>query len=190
MSDPQPRTARLKIVGLVIILIGVAADLGSKAYFEDLLGMDPGHRRAERRIEVIEGFLAWEGTYNPGVTFGLAADQTEVILVLTVLATLGLGFWFLKTGTRSRCLHVGLAMIISGAIGNLYDRFQWAKVRDFILVYLGEPGKESFKWPNFNLADTFIVVGVGLVMWDALFGLGAKEAKEAAEAKKKAKQTP
>lgn len=184
MPDPQPHPMRLKIIGLVIVVLGVAADLGSKAYFEDYLGMDPGHQRAARRVEVVEGFLAWEGTYNPGVTFGLAAGQTNIILVLTVLATMGLAFWFLRTSIRSKCLHVGLALIISGAIGNLYDRFIWHKVRDFVLVYLGSPGKESFKWPNFNVADTCIVVGVGLVMWDALFGYGAKQAKAAMEAKK------
>ena len=62
-----------------------------------------------------------------------------------------------------------------------------AKLRDFVLIYFGEPGSESFKWPNFNVADMCIVFGVGFVMWDALFGLGAKEAKAQAERKKRAK---
>jgi signal peptidase II len=186
VSPPSAaRLARFKVVGLVILVLGLAADLASKAWFEDYLGMDPDptHKVAARRVEVIEGFFAWEGTYNPGVTFGLAADQTTLILALTGLATLGLLGWFLGTRSGSRALHVGLAMILGGALGNLWDRYHWSKVRDFILVYTGEPGAESFKWPNFNVADSLIVVGVSLVMWDALFGWSARRAKLDAQAR-------
>ena len=185
MPEPHPAPVRLKIIGLVIIVLGLAADLGSKAFFEDYLGMDPGHQRAARRVEVIEGFFAWEGVYNPGVTFGLAAEKTEWILLLTALATIGLIFWFLKTRVPSKAIHVGLALIIAGALGNLYDRQRWAKVRDFILLYVGDA-----KWPNFNVADMCIVCGVTLVMWDALFGYSAKLHKAEMERKKAKKGAP
>jgi signal peptidase II len=163
----RPRARRLKVVGLVVIVVGVALDLASKAWLQDHLWMDPSPSRGgtSRRVEVIEGFFALEGTWNPGVTFGLAPNQTDLILALTAAATLGLVVWFLATRSTSRLLHAGLAMIIGGAFGNLYDRLRWAKVRDFFLFYVGD-----WKWPNFNVADSLIVVGVGFVIWDALFG--------------------
>ena len=183
-AQPHARSTKtLKFWGLGIILAGLVADLWSKAYFEKLLGMNVETGRSARRIDVIDGFFAWEGVYNPGITFGLAAHQTVLILALTGLATVGLFVWFLATRRPSRCLHIGLAMIIGGALGNLYDRFHWHKVRDFISFYVGE-----HRWPNFNLADSLIVVGVGLIMWDALFGHGAKVARAQAEAARRAKK--
>ncbi|MCA9315866.1 MAG: signal peptidase II [Planctomycetota bacterium] len=178
-NPDKTASGALKVVALVVLVLGLLADLGSKAWFEGYLGMDadPTVRSAARRVEVIEGFLAWEGAWNPGVTFGLAAHRTTEILALTGVATLALLAWLLATRNPSRLLHVGLAMILGGALGNLWDRWHWSKVRDFILVYTGEPGAESFKWPNFNVADSLIVVGVAFVMWDALFGSTAKRDK-------------
>ena len=176
-----PRLRKLKSLAFALLAIGLVLDLWSKAAMEDMLGMDPDpqQRMAAQRIEVIPGFMAWEGTYNPGVTFGLAPNKTTLILTLTGLASLGLLAWLIGTRSGSRLLHIGLGLILAGALGNLYDRFHWSKVRDFILWYVGD-----FRWPNFNLADAFIVVGVGLVMWDSLFGWSAKRAKYEAEQRK------
>lgn len=183
--DPsRPRLLRLKLVGLIIFVIWLPFDLWSKDYMQDKLGLVDGQPRSAHEIDVIPGFLAWQGTWNPGVTFGLAPGKTNIILALTSMATLGLIIWYIGTRMRSRCLHVGLALILSGAIGNLWDRWQWGQVRDFILVYVGDLTDPAWTWPNFNVADAGIVVGVGLVMWDALFGHGAKEAKKKTAAHK------
>ena len=104
--------------------------------------------------------------------------------------------WFLGTSSRSRSLHAGLSLILAGAVGNLYDRIRWDQVRDFVLFYSGEIsdpdvvhilGVKLWPWPNFNVADAGIVCGVILVLWDALFGMGAKEARERYLAKQAAK---
>ena len=179
---------RLKIVSTILFVFWLSFDLWSKDNMQDRLGLTPSQSRSAQEIDVIPGFLAWQGTWNPGVTFGLAPGQTNVILTLTSIATLGLLIWFAGTRSRSRCLHIGLALILAGAIGNLWDRFQWGKVRDFILVYLGDLADPSWTWPNFNVADSGIVVGVSLVLWDALFGLGAKTAKQSALEKVARKQ--
>ncbi len=181
------RLWKLKLVCIVLFAVWLAFDLWSKADMQERLGLVPRQPRSAHQIDVIPGFLAWQGTWNPGVTFGIAPGQTKLILVLTGIATIALLAWFGGTRSRSRSLHVGLALILSGAIGNLYDRWHWSEVRDFILVYLGELKDPSWTWPNFNVADSGIVVGVGLVLWDALFGIGAQEAKQAAEARKAAK---
>ena len=195
MAAPS-RLKVLKIVGLVIFAVVLVADLWSKSYMQDTLGLVHGHPVSARTIVVIDGLLAWQGTWNPGVTFGAFAGQTVIILILTGLATLALFVWFLGTKLPSKALHVGLSLILAGAVGNLYDRMQWDKVRDFILLYSGDIsnpdvwapfGIRIWPWPNFNVADAGIVCGVILVLWDALFGLGAKDAKERYEAKKAAK---
>lgn len=165
-ADGPSRLRRLKIIALIVILIGVGLDLGTKAWFEGLLGMDPGPESGPfKRIEVIPGFFALEGVYNPGVTFGLAPGKTMPILIFTAIAMIALTAWLFGTRRQSLLLHIGLAMVIGGAIGNLYDRIRWHKVRDFFLFYVGD-----WKWPNFNVGDSFIVVGVILILWDELFG--------------------
>ncbi len=180
---------RLKLIGLLLFVVILVADLWSKSYMQTLLGLDagPDARVGAQAIDVIPGFLAWQGTWNPGVTFGMFAGQTIFILILTGLATCALFVWFLGTRHPGKCLHIGLSLILAGAVGNLYDRIQWDKVRDFILIYLGDLDAPSWTWPNFNIADSGIVCGVILVLWDSLFGLGAKRAKAAYLAKQAAK---
>ena len=184
VEKPEPSLVRLKVIGLLIFVVWLPFDLWSKSYMQEKLGLVYGESRSQHDIDVIPGFLAWQGTWNPGVTFGLAPGKTHLILALTSLATVGLIIWFIGTRLRSRSLHVGLALILSGAIGNLWDRWHWGMVRDFILVYIGDLKDPTWTWPNFTVADAGIVVGVGLVLWDALFGLGAKEAKRKADLRK------
>lgn len=186
MSDVEPtlrpsrsRLLPLKLGCLAVLVVVCALDLWSKARMQDLLGLVPGQGRGAREVDVLPGFLAWQGTWNPGVTFGLAPNQTNLIMLLTGIATVGLLVWFLGTRSPSRCLNLGLALILGGALGNLYDRWNWGQVRDFVLVYVGDlDDPDKWTWPNFNVADSGIVVGVGLVLWDALFGHGAKVARE------------
>jgi signal peptidase II len=59
---------------------------------------------------------------------------------------------------------IGLAMIMGGAIGNLWDRLFSGKVVDFLLFYIG-----SYEWPAFNVADSAIVIGAGLLLVEILF---------------------
>lgn len=165
---PRARLARLKAVALLLMLVLLGLDLASKAWLQDELILRPG-RNGEREVDVLPGFFALQGTWNPGVTFGLARGYTWQILVITGTATLALLTWLLATRNPSRLLHVGLGLIISGALGNLYDRIRWSEVRDFFLVYLGRLDKPDWTWPNFNVADAAIVVGVSLVIWDSLF---------------------
>lgn len=186
MNQPPASTFRqlllLKVFALIVLGVFLALDLWTKADMQERLGMVDGQGRGAREIDVVPGFLAWQGTWNPGVTFGLAKDQTNLILLLTSLATVLLLIWLVATRVPGRLLHLGLSLILSGAIGNLYDRQQFGKVRDFILVYLGDLEQPDWTWPNFNVADACIVVGVSLVIWDALFGLGAKIARERRDA--------
>jgi signal peptidase II len=177
---PGPRRSRLKIAALLVIVVVLALDLATKAWMQDLLQMDPSRNVGGRRIEIVEGFFALEGTYNAGVTFGLAGGKTIPILVFTILVMLLLGAWLFSTSQRSAPLHVGIGMVLGGALGNLWDRVHWAKVRDFLLFYWGDPKDPSFSWPNFNVADSMIVCGVILIVWDEIFGRMRREKRAAA----------
>ena len=173
------RPWRLKLLALTVLAVGLVVDLGTKTWFASLLGMDPGAAGPFGEIDLIPGFFALQGTYNPGVTFGLAPGKTEAILLFTGVATLALFGWLLFTRRRSRMLHVALGMIIAGALGNLWDRVHWHKVRDFFLIYTGDLAAASFKWPNFNVADALIVVGVCMILLDELI-LGPRKERAAA----------
>jgi signal peptidase II len=173
-SAPPGRLRGLKTLAVVVIVAGIAIDLATKAWMQDRLRMDPARETSDHEV-LIPGFLGLEGTWNEGVTFGLARGETEWIFLFTGLAILGLVAWLLATRTPSRSLHLGLALVLAGAVGNLYDRWNWHKVRDFLLIHTGPIENPTWKWPNFNAADSFIVVGVGLILWEELFGRARRE---------------
>jgi signal peptidase II len=165
--EATPVALRSKVVAGLIVVVGAALDLWSKSYMQTWLEMDPDHVDRSRFVSVIPGYFAWAGNWNTGVTFGLAQGQTWPILIFTVVACLGLAGWIALSRSKSMLLHVALGLVLAGALGNLYDRVQWHKVRDFVLLYWKDP---SVSWPAFNLADSMIVVGVILILFRELFG--------------------
>ena len=174
--ERRRRPWRLKVLALTVLVVGLALDLGTKAWFADLLGMDSGVQGPFGEIDLIPGFFALQGTYNPGVTFGLAPGQTGPILLFTGVATLGLLAWLLFTRRASRMLHVALGMILGGCPREpLGPLALGARSATSSCVYTGDLAEPSFKWPNFNVADAFIVVGVCLILLDELVLAPRKE---------------
>jgi signal peptidase II len=116
--------------------------------------------------KVIPGFFDIVHSENSGVAFGMFDDstfpwRTAILVLLTVAAVVGVGF-LLWTGERlDRLSFWGLALILGGASGNLMDRAVSGRVTDFLLFYIG-----SYQWPTFNVADSAIVVGSGLLLLD------------------------
>ncbi len=91
---------------------------------------------------------------NSGIAFGLFSDSTSIVIVLTALAVGGMLFFFARAGRRHPLLPVALGLVVGGSLSNLVDRVRLGHVTDFL---------ELDFWPAFNLADTFIVVGVALL---------------------------
>jgi signal peptidase II len=117
---------------------------------------------------LIPGFLNLVHTTNPGVAFGLLADSPTVwlapVLIVFSVAVIGLLAWLLVTGRGGGWLgQWGLALILGGAAGNVLDRATQHRVTDFIDFYVG-----SHHWYTFNIADSAIVVGAGLVLLELL----------------------
>jgi signal peptidase II len=95
---------------------------------------------------------------NSGIAFGLFASATVVVILLTAIAVSAMLVFFGRSGARHPILPVALGLVIGGSLSNLLDRVRLGYVTDFLdLRY----------WPAFNLADSFIVIGV-LVLLAAL----------------------
>jgi signal peptidase II len=113
---------------------------------------------------VIPGLINFVHTSNPGVAFGLLADSTTPwlapMLILFSTAVIALLLWLLATGRAGGKLgQAGLALILGGAAGNVLDRVLRHSVTDFIDFHIG-----SHHWYTFNVADSAIVIGAGLVV--------------------------
>jgi len=110
--------------------------------------------------------------YNTGISFSfLATDHVYGPWVFAALATviaLGLLIWLSQTADRLPA--IGLALVVGGAIGNVIDRVREGAVMDFLLFHW-----QDLAWPAFNLADSFITIGVALLIFDGVFG-GRKRA--------------
>jgi signal peptidase II len=113
---------------------------------------------------LVPGLLNLVHTSNPGVAFGLLADSSTrwlaPLLIAFSVAVIAMLVWLLVTGRAGgRLAQCGLALILGGATGNVLDRVTQRSVTDFIDFYIG-----SHHWYTFNVADSAIVVGAGLVI--------------------------
>jgi len=116
---------------------------------------------------IIPGFFDLVHTRNTGIAFSLFADAgpfvAEVLLpVVSVLAIVFVVAYFWRHSDDASSIRWALALILAGALGNLYDRMQFGYVTDFLLFYVG-----GWSWPAFNVADSAITVGAGLLLLDA-----------------------
>jgi signal peptidase II len=117
---------------------------------------------------VIPGFFNLVHTRNPGIAFGLLADRESAmqtaLLILFALGAMGLLVWLLASGRAGgRLAELGLALVLGGAAGNVYDRLRHGGVVDFLDFHLGR-----FHYPAFNLADSAILIGAALVILQML----------------------
>jgi signal peptidase II len=92
---------------------------------------------------------------NPGIAFGLFSGWASVVTALTAIAVGWMLFYFARAGARHPVLPVALGLLVGGSLSNLIDRIRLGHVTDFLDLRF---------WPAFNLADTFIVVGVGILL--------------------------
>lgn len=108
--------------------------------------------------------LALYRTYNLGVAFSMLSGMDGWFIVGMRLVIVAFVIWLWHRTAKDRWLaHLGYALIIAGAIGNLVDRFAYGHVIDYILFYT-----ESWSFAVFNLADSFITIGAGCVILDEL----------------------
>lgn len=137
--------------GLVLVaLSALAADQVTKQIVSSELALG-------EQVEVA-GPLSIHHVHNSGIAFGLFSSATPVVIVLTALAVGWMLVFFARSGARHPVLPTALGLVIGGSVANLIDRVRLGHVTDFLDVRF---------WPAFNLADSFIVVGV-LTLFAAL----------------------
>ena len=113
-------------------------------------------------IPIVKGFFSLTYVRNTGAAFGIFAGSAEIFrrpfLIVVSLVAIGFILAMLKRlPEKERGLMTALSFILGGAIGNLIDRIFYGEVIDFLDCFWG-----SYHWPAFNIADSFITIGVGM----------------------------
>ncbi|WP_341707521.1 signal peptidase II [Halopseudomonas sp.] len=123
-----------------------------------------------QQVPIIDGLFSFTLAYNTGAAFSFLADasgwQRWLFAVIAVVVSVVLCVWLARLDRSKKLEAIALALILGGAIGNLYDRVIHGKVTDFILVHW----QQSWFFPAFNIADSAITVGAALLLFDMFFG--------------------
>jgi signal peptidase II len=136
---------------LAVAAAAIVADQVTKHIVTSTLALDDA-------VHVV-GPLSIHHVQNSGIAFGLFASATPAVTLVTGAAIVWMLWFFARSGARHPVLPAALGMLVGGSLSNLVDRIRLGHVTDFI----------DFRyWPAFNLADSFIVVGV-LILLAALF---------------------
>lgn len=105
--------------------------------------------------------------WNRGVSFGLLQSGSPampwILSAFSTVVVAALVVWLSRV--YARWLALGIGLVIGGAVGNVVDRLWYGAVADFFDLHLA-----GYHWPAFNVADSAIVAGVGILLVDALFG--------------------
>jgi signal peptidase II len=130
-----------------VALAAVLADQLTKHIVTRTLALD--------QAEHVIGPLSIHHVQNSGIAFGLFSSATAGVTVITGIAVVWMLVFFARSGSRHPVLPAALGLLIGGSVSNLVDRIRLGHVTDFIDVKY---------WPAFNLADSFIVIGVAILL--------------------------
>jgi signal peptidase II len=134
--------------GLAAVAIAsVVADQVTKHVVTKTLSLDDS-------VHVV-GPLSIHHVQNSGIAFGLFSSATVVVTIVTGIAVVWMIVFFARSGSRHPVLPAALGLLIGGSLSNLVDRIRLHHVTDFIDLRF---------WPAFNLADSFIVIGVAILL--------------------------
>lgn len=167
------------VLFVLVTVLTLAADLAIKHYaFQRVAGMPvvldpatPDHDLIPMHdpVTVVPRVLSLRLTTNTGAVFGLGKGFRWLFIVVSVVAVVVITRFFWRSPAHERWFHVCLALILAGALGNLYDRFMYSAVRDMFHLFPGAHLPFGLAWPDgnrvlypwiFNLADAALVVGV------------------------------
>jgi len=133
--------------------------------------------RLYQRVEVIQGFFNIIHVRNTGGAFGIFGGEkggigSVLFVVVSLIAIGAIVFLFVKIKENEKTLTLSFSLILSGAIGNLIDRLQYGEVVDFLDFHLS-----TYHWPAFNIADSAICIGIGLMALELLIRDSKKKLK-------------
>ena len=170
-SIPAHRRRSAGVVFVAVLVLTAAGDLVSKSLaFRYVAGepvvltranavdhrVIPGHEP----VPIVPGVLSLQLTTNSGAVFGLGKGGQYVFIVVSLIAIAVIVRVFLRSRADATLFHVCLALVLGGAVGNLYDRIRFNAVRDLLLLL---PDTKLWPW-LFNVADAALMVGVGVII--------------------------
>jgi signal peptidase II len=122
---------------------------------------------------VLGNFFKLTYILNPGGVFGSKLGSQNFYTIISVLALIVTSWFFFKTKNTEIWFRIGLCMVLGGAVGNLVDRLRFGEVVDFLdfdffninlpssrILFFNFPGFYLDRWPVFNLADSFVLIGI------------------------------
>jgi signal peptidase II len=137
---------------ILIVFIGLVIDRITKIWA--LKRLTEG-----RDIVIIKNLFSFSYLENRGAAFGIFQNKVLLLSIVTSVVILGMIYYLVKYRPVSKLLRYSLALIITGAIGNLIDRYAYKYVVDFILLHY----KDVYYFPTFNVADMMVVSGTFLL---------------------------
>src|SRR5437899_5184837 len=151
--------ARLPYILLVVLTL--CLDRWTKSLIQDRFNLNES-------VAVIDGLFNITYVRNTGVAFGIFSSisspaKSLLLSIFTAFAAILVITYSVRSSARNRLLQVALALILGGALGNLYDRLAYGYVVDFLEFYVG-----TYHWPSFNVADSAISIGVALLALEIL----------------------
>lgn len=140
-----------------VTLVGIAAsvfaiDQLTKFLLVSMIGPD----RFESRVDFVDGWLALEYTENRGAAFGVLSGLVPILTAASIAVLIGLLLHYMRQVKPPLWHTLAIGAVVGGALGNLVDRVRLGHVIDFLSVG---------PWPNFNVADSAITVGVLVLIW-------------------------
>ncbi|MDN4620557.1 signal peptidase II [Paenibacillus sp. PsM32] len=152
----------------VIAIIAIIVDQLTKYWIAT--GMERGDQ-----ISVIGNFFLITSHRNQGAAFGILQNQRWFFVVITLIVVVAIIWYIQKVKSQpDKLLPVALSLVLGGAIGNFIDRARMGEVVDFLQFNFG-----SYTFPIFNVADSCIVVGVALIIIDALLDMSRQKKQTA-----------
>lgn len=150
------------VLVLSIALVIVVLDQMTKIWVD-------ADMRLYESIPVFDGFFNLTYVRNTGAAFSMFADMSETYRVpffsaVAVIAGIAILYFVHTTPASQKVVLVACGFVLGGALGNLIDRVAYGSVIDFLDVYYGD-----WHWPAFNVADSFISIGVGLLLLSSVF---------------------
>ncbi|EJO5346615.1 signal peptidase II [Clostridium botulinum] len=137
---------------IIILILGVILDRISKIWALNKLA-------SGNDIVIVRNLFSFSYLENRGAAFGIFQNKLIFLSLITAIVIFAVAYFIVKYKPNSKLLKVSLALIISGAIGNLIDRIYYKFVVDFILLHY----RDVYYFPTFNVADILVVIGTVLL---------------------------
>lgn len=154
----------LKYLWLTAVII--VLDLASKAVVSQNFTL-------YETIAVIPGWFNLTLAHNSGAAFSFLANESGwqrwFFAIIALIVSIIIFFWIKRLQQHERWVAIGLALVLGGALGNLWDRLTLGYVVDFLDFYYQNSMQKAMHWPAFNIADMAISTGAFMLIIDALF---------------------